>query len=66
MGLLSGAPRSADVTALDYSQFLTLDAADFRGFVGRHPELRAKIDEVAIEREEMNRQAVRAAPPGAG
>jgi len=67
MGLLSGAPRSADVTALDYCQFLTLDAADFRGFVSRHAELRAKIDDVASEREEMNRrQAVEPAPAGGG
>jgi CPA2 family monovalent cation:H+ antiporter-2 len=64
MGLLTGAPRSADVTALDYCQFLTLEAGDFRGFVSKHPELRARIDEVATEREEMNRQA--AAAPSAG
>jgi CPA2 family monovalent cation:H+ antiporter-2 len=64
MGLLTGAPRSADVTALDYCQFLTLEAGDFRGFVSKHPELRARIDEVATEREEMNRQA--AAAPAAG
>ena len=55
MALLSGAPRSADVTAIDYCQFLTLDEKDFQLFVSKHPELHAKIDMVAREREEMNR-----------
>jgi CPA2 family monovalent cation:H+ antiporter-2 len=64
MALLSGAPRSADVTAIDYCQFLTLDEEDFQLFVRKHPELRARIDMVAREREEMNRRerAERPAP----
>jgi CPA2 family monovalent cation:H+ antiporter-2 len=56
MALLSGAPRSADVTALDYCQLLTLDRHDFLSFVGRYPELGAKINAVATEREAMNRR----------
>jgi monovalent cation:H+ antiporter-2, CPA2 family len=56
MALLSGAPRSADVTAIDYCQLLTLSRADFASFVGKHPELRAKLDHIAAERAEMNRR----------
>ncbi len=61
MALLSGAPRSADVTAIDYCQLLTLSRADFAGFVGKHPELRAKLDRIAAEREAMNRRDQEAA-----
>jgi CRP-like cAMP-binding protein len=63
MALLSGAPRSADVTALDYCQLFTLGKEDFDRFLQTHPDLRAKIDVVAKEREAMNRQADPAAPP---
>jgi monovalent cation:H+ antiporter-2, CPA2 family len=59
MALLTGAPRSADVTAIDYCQFLTLAPEDFQAFLTRHPDLRARIDRIAEEREAMNR----AAPP---
>ncbi|MFM9862529.1 MAG: cation:proton antiporter [Micropepsaceae bacterium] len=64
MGLLSGAPRSADVTAIDYCQFLTLGRADFLAFVDKHPDLRAKIGTVAISREEDNKRRREQAPPG--
>ncbi|MEQ1870571.1 MAG: cation:proton antiporter [Vicinamibacterales bacterium] len=57
MGLLSDAPRNADVTAIDYCQLLTLDRAGFQGFVGKHPELRAKIDVIAAQRLAMNQTA---------
>jgi CPA2 family monovalent cation:H+ antiporter-2 len=57
MGLLSDAPRNADVTALDYCQLFTLDKKDFESFIGKHPELRARLDRVAAEREAMNRAA---------
>lgn len=56
MGLLSGAPRSADVTTIDYCQFLTLGRADFFSFVDKHPELRAKIGTIATSREEDNKR----------
>jgi len=59
MGLLSDAPRNADVTAIDYCQLFTLDRKDFALFVGNHPELRAKIDLIAAEREAMNQQQAR-------
>jgi CPA2 family monovalent cation:H+ antiporter-2 len=50
MALLSGAPRSADVTALDYTQLFTLDQKDFDEFLRSRPDLRAKIDVVAQRR----------------
>ncbi len=56
MGLLSGTPRSADVTAIDYCQFLTLGRTDFFTFVDKHPDLRAKIGTIAISREQDNKR----------
>ena len=68
MALLTGAPRSADVTAIDYCQLLTLNQRDFRQFVGKYPELRAKLDAIAAERQAMNQRPVPPAqdPIGAG
>ncbi|WP_191060573.1 cation:proton antiporter domain-containing protein [Geminicoccus harenae] len=57
MALLSGRRRSADVTALDYCQFQTLEQRDFRQFVSHHPGLRQKLLELVRQRTEMNRQA---------
>jgi CPA2 family monovalent cation:H+ antiporter-2 len=54
MAVLSGAPRSADVTALDYTQLFTLDQKDFDGFLRSRPDLRAKIDVVAQRRAQEN------------
>lgn len=54
MALLSGGVRTADVTAIDYCLFLTLEQQDFELFVSRHPELRAKFDRIAAERAAMN------------
>jgi monovalent cation:H+ antiporter-2, CPA2 family len=56
MALLSGGRRTADVTAIDYCLFLTLAVGDFRDFIARYPELRTKLDEVARQRAEMNKQ----------
>ena len=55
MALLTGAPRSADVTAIDYSQLLTLDQRDFHAFLAKYPELRTKIDAIADARARENR-----------
>jgi monovalent cation:H+ antiporter-2, CPA2 family len=63
MALLSGAPRSADVTAIDYCQLLTLSRDDFARFVGKHPELRAKLDIIAAERAAMNKLEIQGLPP---
>ena len=56
MALLTGAPRSADVTAVDYCQLLTLNQRDFSQFVGKYPELRGKLDAIAAERQAMNQR----------
>jgi CPA2 family monovalent cation:H+ antiporter-2 len=56
MALLTGGRRTADVTAIDYSLFLTLEDHDFQQFISRHPRLRAVLHEVAAQRAEMNRQ----------
>ena len=65
MALISGQPRSADVTALDYSKFLKLTVDDFNEILSRYPEIKAQIVAAAEKRNEMNRrqaeQAVEAA-----
>jgi CPA2 family monovalent cation:H+ antiporter-2 len=55
MALISGLPRSADVTALDCSKFATLSRRDFRQFLSRFPDIRDQIASLAGERREMNR-----------
>ena len=54
MALITGERRSADVTAVDYCQFLVLERRDFSQFMSRHPELRGAIKEMARQRREMN------------
>jgi CPA2 family monovalent cation:H+ antiporter-2 len=54
MALLTGGRRTADVTAIDYCLFLTLERQDFERFISRYPELRARFDRIAAERAEMN------------
>jgi CPA2 family monovalent cation:H+ antiporter-2 len=56
MALLSGKPRSADVTALDFSEFLTLSQQDFRDVLRRYPAIRRQVAALADKRGEMNRQ----------
>ena len=55
MGLLTGAPRSADVIAIDYCQLLTLDHDDFQRFIAKYPALKDKIGRIASAREAENR-----------
>jgi CPA2 family monovalent cation:H+ antiporter-2 len=57
MALLTGAPRTADVTAVDYCNFLVLSLRDFRLFTSRHPQVRAAVQAMAEERLAMNRAA---------
>jgi CPA2 family monovalent cation:H+ antiporter-2 len=54
MALLSGGVRNADVTAIDYCLFLTLEKDDFDAFMSRHPDLRPLFDRIAAERAAMN------------
>ena len=56
MALISGLPRSADVTALDYCKFATLSRRDFRRFLSRYPVIRDQIAAITTQRREMNRQ----------
>jgi CPA2 family monovalent cation:H+ antiporter-2 len=58
MALLTGEPRSADVTALDFSKFLTLSRRDFRRFLKQYPSMRDHIVAQAAERGAMNRKLV--------
>ncbi|MFV3130643.1 cation:proton antiporter [Niveispirillum sp. KHB5.9] len=54
MALLSGRRRSADITALDYCQFLILERRDFNQFTRQHEELKGAILEMANQRRKMN------------
>ena len=56
MAIISGQPRSADVTALDFCKFATLHQKDFRKFLRRYPSMREQIAAIAAQRGEMNRQ----------
>jgi monovalent cation:H+ antiporter-2, CPA2 family len=55
MALISGLPRAADVTALDFSKFATLSRRDFRQFLARYPAIRDHVAALASKRREMNR-----------
>jgi CPA2 family monovalent cation:H+ antiporter-2 len=55
MALISGRPRSADVTALDYSTFSTLNQRDFRMVLRKFPAVREQISAIAAQRGDMNR-----------
>ena len=63
MALISGHPRSADVTALDYSQFAMLSERDFRQLLRKYPDIRAQIASLAAQREETDRQLLADGPP---
>jgi len=62
MAIITGQPRSADVTALDYSRFATLSRKDFEKFLRRYPHIRTAVAAVAEERAAQNRQATEPAP----
>jgi CPA2 family monovalent cation:H+ antiporter-2 len=63
MALISGQPRSADVTALDYSTFAMLSARDFRQLLRKYPAIHARIASLAAQREESDRQVLVDGPP---
>ena len=56
MALISGQPRSADVTALDYSEFAVLSGRDFRQLLRKYPDIRSQVVSLAAQREEIDRQ----------
>ncbi|MFZ5780655.1 MAG: cation:proton antiporter [Pseudomonadota bacterium] len=67
MALLTGEPRTADVVAVDFCQFLVLDRRDFNQFMARYPALRAAVAGIAEERRAMNLSPpAEAAEPGDG
>ena len=47
---MTGSPRTADVTAIAFSDLLVLGARDFRTFLQRRPEIRAEIEAIAEAR----------------
>jgi CPA2 family monovalent cation:H+ antiporter-2 len=63
MALLTGERRIADVTAIDYCLFLIVTKVDFDRFIVRYPGLRQKINEIAAQRAEMNRQQAASSRP---
>jgi CPA2 family monovalent cation:H+ antiporter-2 len=56
MALISGQPRSADVTALDYCKLAVLSLRDFRRFLNRYPDIRGHFTRLAEQRHAMNRE----------
>jgi len=64
MALISGQPRSANVTALDYCDLLALTTSDFREIMRRFPEVRGTLATLAAQRSAMNREEVDGPPGG--
>lgn len=54
MALIMHQRRQADVVALGYCQLLVLDGGALQLLLDANPEIRARIDEVARERQRMN------------
>ena len=63
MALISGQPRSADVTALDYTTLAVLSVRDFRQLLRKYPDIRAQIADLAAQRAATDRQGRAAGPP---
>ena len=57
IALITGAPRTATVTATDYSKFATLSRRDFLRFLQRFPSIREPMLRLAAERAERSRHA---------
>jgi CPA2 family monovalent cation:H+ antiporter-2 len=56
IALITGQPRTATVTATDYSKFATLSRRDFLRFLQRFPSIRETMLSVAAERAQRGRQ----------
>jgi len=61
LALLTGRRRLATVTAISYGKLLVLQGRDFRRFVKANPDLRARIREVAAERQAAQGRLIAAA-----
>jgi CPA2 family monovalent cation:H+ antiporter-2 len=57
IALITGQPRTATVTATDYSKFATLSRRDFLRFLQRFPSIREPMLSLAAERAQRSRQA---------
>jgi monovalent cation:H+ antiporter-2, CPA2 family len=57
IALITGQPRTATVTATDYSKFATLSRRDFLRFLQRFPAIREPMLSVAAERAQRGREA---------
>jgi CPA2 family monovalent cation:H+ antiporter-2 len=57
IALITGQPRTATVTATDYSKFATLSRRDFLRFLQRFPSIREPMLSLATERAQRARQA---------
>jgi CPA2 family monovalent cation:H+ antiporter-2 len=57
IALITGAPRTATVTATDYGKFATLSRRDFLRFLQRFPSIREPMLRLAAERVERSRHA---------
>lgn len=55
IGLLSGTFRTATCTALDHVEVVKIGAEDFLELLQRYPDIRARFEKLAREREEENR-----------
>lgn len=63
MGVLSGSPRTADVTSIDFTELQTLSRSDLLRFLDRHPELTSAIGAIADTRSRANRGPAPATVP---
>jgi CRP-like cAMP-binding protein/ferredoxin len=56
IALLSGNLRSATCTALDHVEVVRISREDFELMLGRFPEIRPRLESIARERADQNRQ----------
>ncbi len=54
IALITGRPRTADVTALGYCQLLTLSAADYKNLINQAPDIKAHMDSLSTRRQSIN------------
>jgi len=60
MGLLGAGVRTATCTALDHVDVVRISAVDFSLMLAQFPDVRAGLEKVAREREDMNRSRIAA------
>ncbi len=60
MGALTGVPRSATITVAESSRLLEFGPEAFRALLAVHPDVPARLSELAAERTEKNRASLEA------